>query len=253
MTGPREQPTVDAVRTRKRSPSDGDGGGVRHRRDAELTRALLMEAGEEIFARDGVRLGSMTAILRAAGQRNEAAITYHFGSREGLALAIVESRRTPYAAKRNRMLTEAAASGDPLTLRGALEVLFWPSTAALETHAGRNYLRIVAQLFRELYHGERLRPRAADFRQAIRLVQAGLVHLPEEIAEERLLFVVSAMIEALASRAADVEHGPDVSLANDVWAENLLLMLEAMLNAPLPAQASAPPWSTQAPPEAPGA
>jgi TetR/AcrR family transcriptional regulator, regulator of cefoperazone and chloramphenicol sensitivity len=241
------------VPTRKGSRAGGDGGGVRNRRDAELTKALLMEAGEEIFARDGVRLGSMTAVLRAAGQRNEAAIAYHFGSRDGLALAIVESRRAPYAAKRIRMLAEAASSGEPPTLRRALEILVCPIAAALETHAGRNYLRIVAQLFRELYHGERLRPRAADFRQAIRLVQAGLVHLPEEIAEERLLFAVSAMTEAMATRAADLEHGPDVPLGNDVWAENLLLMLEAMLNAPLPAHPSAPPWSTHATAEAPGA
>lgn len=132
-----------------------------------------MEAGEEIFARDGVRLGSMSAILRAAGQRNEAAINYHFGSRDGLALAIIESRRVHIASRRNRMLADAAASGQPPPLRRALEILVCPMAAALETHSGRNYLRIVAQLFRELYQGERLRPQAADFRQAIRLVEAG--------------------------------------------------------------------------------
>jgi TetR/AcrR family transcriptional regulator, regulator of cefoperazone and chloramphenicol sensitivity len=218
---------------------------VRHHRDAELTKALLMEAGEEIFARDGVRSGSMAAILRAAGQRNEAAITYHFGSREGLALAIIESRRVPFASRRNRLLAEAASSGGPPSLRKALEILLCPIADALETHTGRNYLRIVAQLFRELYHGERLRPRAADFRQAVRLVQAGLVHLPEEIAEERVLFAVSAMTEALAYRASDLEHGPDVTLSNEVWTENLLLMLEALLNAPLPTQPP-PPWSDPA-------
>jgi AcrR family transcriptional regulator len=231
--------------TGKGSQAGGDRGKRRSRRDAEHTRALLMEAGEEVFARDGVRLGSLTAILRAAGQRNEAAITYHFGSREGLALAIIESRRVQYAAKRNDMLAEVAASGKPPTLRTALETLVCPLASAFETHSGRNYLRIVAQLFGELYHGERLRPRAADFRQAIRLVQAALVHLPEEIAEERVIFAVSTMMEALATRAADLEHGPDVMLSDEVWTENLLLMMEAMLNAPVPELSPVTSWSRE--------
>ena len=81
----------------------------RHRSDA--TRARIMAAAEDVFARDGVATGSMAAILRAAGQRNETAIVYHFGSREGLALAIIEAHREPVAAYRKELISQATAGG----------------------------------------------------------------------------------------------------------------------------------------------
>jgi AcrR family transcriptional regulator len=193
-----------------------------------------MAAAEEVFARDGVQAGSIAAILRAAGQRNEAAISYHFGSREGLAVAIVESRRIKTAEVRTRMLADAAASGEIPTLRQALDILVRPVLPLLDSHSGRNYCRIVAEIIRGLYRGDRLRPRPADMRQTIRLLEACLVHQPEEIAEERLLIAFQLFVEAFANRAAELEIGPDQQLDGETWAENLLLVLEAILAAPVP-------------------
>jgi AcrR family transcriptional regulator len=193
-----------------------------------------MAAAEEVFARDGVATGSMAAILRASGQRNEAAIAYHFGSREGLALAIIEARRAPYSEHRMRLLQRATADGRIPTIREALEIIVGPTSLALQTHEGRNYLRILADVFRRLSVADRQRPRAADARQAIRLIEARLVHVPEEIVTERLAFAISAMVEALGQRAADIERSSDPALDGPTWAANMVLMLEAILNARLP-------------------
>lgn len=193
-----------------------------------------MAAAAEVFARDGVAQSSMAAILRAAGQRNEAAVAYHFGSREALALAIMEELRQPLADMRLRMLAEASGGDSLPTLREALEVLVRPMALALETHEGRNYLRIAADFFRTLYVADRLRPRASDLRQAIRLIEARLVQQPEDIVSERLAFGVSALVEAMALRAADLERHSDPSLDAGTWVENLILITEAMLLAPLP-------------------
>jgi AcrR family transcriptional regulator len=201
----------------------------------ERTKQRLMAAAEEVFARDGVRAGSMAAILRAAGQRNEAAISYHFGSREALAVAILETRRATSAAARSQMLSEAAASGEIPTLRHALEILVLPILPLLETHSGRNYLRILAEVFRGLHRGDRLRPRPADMRQTMRLLEACLVHQPEEIAEERLLLALQLFVESSAQRAAELEIGSDHPLEAAPYAENLILVLEAILSAPVPA------------------
>lgn len=200
------------------------------------TRARIIAAAAEVFARDGVAQGSMAAILRAAGQRNEAAVAYHFGSREALAIAIVEERRQPLADLRMRMLAEVTKDGDLPSLRRGLEALVRPMALGLETHDGRNYLRIVADLFRTLSVADRLRPRASDVRQAIRLIEARLVHLPEDIVSERVAFGVSALIEAMALRATDLERHSDPNLDADMWVENLLLITEAMLLAPVPSR-----------------
>lgn len=52
-------------------------------RPAEGTRADLIEAAVEVFAAKGFEAGSVREIARAAGA-NLAAVSYHFGGKEGL-------------------------------------------------------------------------------------------------------------------------------------------------------------------------
>jgi TetR/AcrR family transcriptional regulator, regulator of cefoperazone and chloramphenicol sensitivity len=201
---------------------------------SEETRARIMSAAAEVFARDGVWQPSMAAILRAAGQRNETAIGYHFGSREQLALAIIEEGRRPYAALRVAMLDGSGAAGELPTLARAVDMLIEPQALMLETHDGRNHLRIVADLFRTYSVADRVRPRASDVRQVIRLVEACLVHLPEELVTERVAFALSAVVETLALRATDLERHSQPNLDGPTWVRNLRLVVCAILTAPEP-------------------
>jgi AcrR family transcriptional regulator len=54
------------------------------------TRRLLVEAATEAFAEHGVFAASLVDITRRAGQRNRGAVHYHFGTREGLLVAVLE-------------------------------------------------------------------------------------------------------------------------------------------------------------------
>ncbi len=54
------------------------------------TREALLGAALEVFGRDGFHAASTRAIAEAAGV-NQALIAYHFGSKEGLYLAVFES------------------------------------------------------------------------------------------------------------------------------------------------------------------
>ncbi len=54
------------------------------------TREALLGAACEVFARDGFHAASTRAIAQAAGV-NQALIAYHFGSKEGLYLAVFEN------------------------------------------------------------------------------------------------------------------------------------------------------------------
>ena len=50
----------------------------------------LIRAGEELLRGEGINGARINELTERAGQRNQSALHYHFGSREGLLQAIVE-------------------------------------------------------------------------------------------------------------------------------------------------------------------
>lgn len=72
---------------KENSPEQAEDG--RERRSEE-TREALIHAGLELFGENGIQ-GTTSRMLAAAAQTNIAAINYHFGSKEGLYLAVVTS------------------------------------------------------------------------------------------------------------------------------------------------------------------
>jgi AcrR family transcriptional regulator len=51
---------------------------------SENTRQALMRSAERLFAAQGLQNVTSRAIVEASGQKNESALQYHFGNREGL-------------------------------------------------------------------------------------------------------------------------------------------------------------------------
>ncbi|HWH31408.1 MAG TPA: TetR family transcriptional regulator, partial [Egibacteraceae bacterium] len=54
----------------------------------DQTRERLLDAAEELMAERGVHGPSLAEITTRAGQRNNSALSYHFGGREGLLRAL---------------------------------------------------------------------------------------------------------------------------------------------------------------------
>jgi AcrR family transcriptional regulator len=91
---------------------------------AKDTRATLIKAARELFARDGYEGASVRAIARRA-RANLGAITYHFGSKRALYEAAVREAVEPI---RERIVTAAEGSGPALDrielmMRGLFEYL----------------------------------------------------------------------------------------------------------------------------------
>ena len=80
-------------------------------RDATETKARLAREAERLFATRGVYQVTVREIVNAAGQRNVSALTYHFGSREGLLEAILIQHGDPTDVARGEHL--AASGGTP--------------------------------------------------------------------------------------------------------------------------------------------
>jgi AcrR family transcriptional regulator len=87
-------------------------------------RAALIDAAERLIAEQGPAV-SLRQVVTAAGQRNSAAIRYHFGTREHLIAAVIESRQSVFEPKRLERLAALEAENN-VTARGLLEALLGP-------------------------------------------------------------------------------------------------------------------------------
>ena len=77
--------------------------------DATGTRAKLLRAGERLFAEHGIHGAQMRDIVRAAGQANDSAVHYHFGSRDGLLAAICAQHIDAMEPERQRRIADQDA------------------------------------------------------------------------------------------------------------------------------------------------
>ena len=75
------------------------------------TRRRLCLAAEALVARSGLEAVTLRTVAAAAGQRNTAAVSYHFGSLKNLLRAVVEMRVLDEEPERRRLVE--LLTGDP--------------------------------------------------------------------------------------------------------------------------------------------
>ncbi|MGY8736112.1 MAG: TetR/AcrR family transcriptional regulator [bacterium] len=108
-------------------------------------REALIEAARTLFAERGIEGVSIRELGRAAEQRNNNAVQYHFGDREALLFAVLGPHNERVGARRAALLDELEVEAT-LSVRSLAGALVRPSAAMLSDTAGRDYLRIVAEL-----------------------------------------------------------------------------------------------------------
>lgn len=197
-------------------------------RDATLTRARLLRAGEQRFARDGVAGAKISDIVRDAGQRNDSAVGYHFGSRQGLLAAIVDKHMA--VMEGNRELP-----GEDADLRGVVEAIVAPTAALLATDDGRDFLRITEQLaaFSGVGTGRPNQVLAGTVlgEQLARLEPLLQAHLEPVLIRERTALMVTFLTAALAERARSREAGERHRLNHERFVGHLVDVLSGALSA----------------------
>src|SRR5512133_2009863 len=108
------------------------------------TRELILITAERLFAEQGVETVSNRQVSEAAGQSNNFAVGYHFGTKEDLVLAIVRRHSELVERRRQDMLAEVAGSTD---LRDWVSCLVRPMTEHLASLGSPSwYARFIAQV-----------------------------------------------------------------------------------------------------------
>jgi AcrR family transcriptional regulator len=101
------------------------------------TKLLLIEVGEELFARRGIDGVSIREITAAAGQANSTVVQYHFKSKAGLVSAILQHRLRQIEAIRRQRFEQMRAA-DRKDARALLRLL-WSSQVEATAEAGRYF------------------------------------------------------------------------------------------------------------------
>jgi AcrR family transcriptional regulator len=199
-------------------------------RDATETREALLGAAERLFAERGVSRTTTKQIVSAAGQGNNSALSYHFGSREGLLVAILSRHDAAIDEERGRLLDEV---GEGATTRELAGVLLRPYARPLADRSGRDFLRIVAQLTEAFPEWQSAEFEGPNLRRALGLLLGRPVGLPLAVRQARVVTLIAVLTAAMAERAGHIEADRRLAIDEPTFLANLADMIVGLLEAPL--------------------
>jgi AcrR family transcriptional regulator len=199
------------------------------------TREAILSAAERLFAERGMYAVSNRQISDAAGQGNNAAACYHFGTRTDLLRAIESKHRDPIEELRAQILTEI---GDSAELRDWVGALVRPLTdhlAALSVPSW--YARFAAQAMADPAYRHVVTKDALTSPLLVRTVDGinrCLPDLPRRVRSERIVMVRNLLMHTCAEHeAALAEHGPRSRSAWPVAGEGLIDAIVGLWRAPV--------------------
>lgn len=195
-------------------------------------RERILLAGERLIAERGVEV-PLREVAAAAGQRNNSAVHYHFGSRDGLIRAILDRRQTSLEARQLALLAEHEDSGDEDDLPALVEIIVRPMLEIPYADGSTHYARFLEQVrpHRVIVQAQLSVERWPAIRIAMSRLHRALAPMPDRLRRRRITSMATAMFALLADheRADGELPDPDPSAADD-----LVAMLVGMLTAPIP-------------------
>lgn len=199
------------------------------------TREKIIIAAERLFAQKGLAV-SLREIAAASGQRNPAAVSYHFGSKDGLVQAIVDYRRRPINERRLALLEEFGRRGRTEDMRCLIEASVYPLLELIKP--GSAYARFVAAVWEQ--RGQtlaRLTSEDEGSRRVLDGIYALMKGVPELLRSSRMLMVTKLLFRTLADYEGELEHdeGPPIPAA--VLGPELVNIIVALHSAPVSASA----------------
>tara|TARA_B100000686_G_C16795538_1_gene982025 strand:+ start:3262 stop:3864 length:603 start_codon:yes stop_codon:yes gene_type:complete len=196
-------------------------------RNSTDTKTLLLDHAERMFAEDGVFAVTNRQITEAAGQKNESALNYHFGTRNELIVALLTRRGGELDGTRAELLEDL---GDNPTTRELVQLLVEVYASCLHTESGRDYLRIVDQLRGWMTDWEFIASfEDENFHEHLKYI---LNLLEKETDSQRVLGMIMLMTAMTASRAQLVSVGRKLPNTHEEYVETLTEMLTGVLLGP---------------------
>ena len=186
------------------------GRPVRSERASSTQEAILV-AAERLFAEHGVFAVSNRQVSEAAGQGNNAAVGYHFGTKADLVRAIEEKHRGPVEQLREHMVAELANAGDSTDMRDWVACLVRPLTDHLESLGNPTwYARFAAQAMTDPAYYNIIVKGALSSPSLVQVVDGingCLPDLPADVRYERNVMARNLLMHTCADRERALATG----------------------------------------------
>lgn len=201
------------------------------RKDTLLTRQKIIATAERLFAEQGVDAVSLNEITREAGQKNKSALSYHFGSKESLLLAIIEKHEATILEQRNAYLDDLVQRKS-LSIESAVRAFVYPLAAKLDDpDGGKYFLSILAQLAScptlKLY---KLRPDYITREERMMKIFRELTpNTPDELRQPRLMQISSLLFHSLSYQASIIDKRKNARRLCQVFTDNLVDAIVAIV------------------------
>ncbi|UOX89208.1 TetR family transcriptional regulator [Amycolatopsis sp. FBCC-B4732] len=185
---------------------------------AQATRELILTVAERLYAEHGVLAVSNRQISEVAGQGNNTAVGYHFGTRADLVRAIARRHSARVEELRQGMLAEL---GGRAGLRDWVRCLVHPSTEYLATAGPPSWFaRFTAQVMTEpslraVVAAETLS--SPSLARTVEGLARCLPELPPDVRAERNAMTRQLLIHTMAERERALAEGGDTP--RSTWRE----------------------------------
>ena len=168
------------------------------------TKTRILDAAEILFAENGFKETSIHCLARKA-RVNQAAVNYHFGSKDALVEKVIERRLSMISQRRMEKLKQIKAVAQrqgcrpdvPTLLRAYIE----PALILMEKTSGERYfLLIVGRALAEPDEAIRnifIRQFEPSFQLLAELMQNALPDLPESVLRWRLHFAIGSLAHVM--------------------------------------------------------
>jgi len=195
---------------------------------AAATRETILTAAERLFAEHGVFAVSNRQVSEAAGQGNNTAVGYHFGTKADLVRAIARRHSAPIEEIRQRMVAEI---GDSTDVRDWVSCLIRPVAEHLDRVGSPTWFaRFGAQIMTD----PALRPIMVEESQSspslVRIVEElhrCLPDLPSEVRAERADMARQLLVHMVAERERALADSTPTPRAS--WHDAATGMVDALV------------------------
>jgi AcrR family transcriptional regulator len=178
----------------------------------ETTKDRLIVAAEQLFGARGLNGVTLKEITLAAGQRNESALHYHFGSKENLIEEIFKRRTKFIDGRRLELLKDLEKKEAEPTIRQNIEVSIRPFLELLEDlEDGASYLHFLAQLLSDPRYDLAEISLSADLPGIAQITQR-LIEAHHRLPDAALTIRRRAIIALINSTLHDWSQNPDLRL-----------------------------------------
>lgn len=195
---------------------------------ANATREAILVAAERLFAEHGVLAVSNRQVSEAAGQGNNTAVGYHFGTKTDLVRAIVRKHAAPVEQLRQRMLAEI---GDSSEVRDWVACLIRPITEHLASLGNPSwYARFGAQVMTDPVLRDIIVEESLSSPTLLRILDglnACLPEMPLQVRAERGDMARQLMVHMIAERERAI--AVDAATPRATWRDAATGLIDALI------------------------